>query len=120
MGVVYFKEVQDYLEVVYDYLYVVKKFVYVKLFLEFENVYDNKVIVVLIKYNDDWCKVGYIVVELIKYLYLVWFDGLDFEVIVKYIKFRIIYLKVGFYIIINLIRKGEWEFEVIRVVKKVQ
>lgn len=106
MGVVYFKEVQNYLEVVYDYLYIVKEIVYVKLFLEFEKIYGNKVIIVLIKYNDDWCKFGYIiVVELIKYLYVVWFDGLDFEVIVKYIKFRFCYLKVGFCIIINLIGK---------------
>ena len=49
-----------------------------------------------------------------------WTDGLDFEVTVKHIKFRTSYLKVGFYITINITRKGEWEPEVIRATKKVQ
>lgn len=79
-----------------------------------------KAIAVSIKYKDDWCKVGYIAAELTKYLHKVWSDGLDFEVTVKQIKFRTSYLKKGFYITINLTRKGEWEPEVVRAAKKVQ
>lgn len=89
---------------------------YTKLFPEHENAHDNKAIAVSIKYNDDWCKVGYIDAKLTKYLHAVWSDGLD----LKHIKFRTSYLKVGFYITINLTRKGEWELEVIRAAKKVQ
>lgn len=120
MGVAYSKEAQDHLEAAYDHLYVAKKIVYAKLLPEPENVHDNKAIAVSIKYNGDWCKVGYIAVELTKYLHSVWSDGLDFEVTVKHIKFRTTYLKVGFYITINLTRKGEWEPEVIRAAEKVQ
>ena len=46
--------------------------------------------------------------------------ALDFEVTVTQTIFRTTYLKVGVYITINLTRKGEWEPEVIRAVKKVQ
>jgi len=120
MGVAYSKEAQDHLEAAYDHLYIAKAIVYAKLFPEPENAHDNKAIAVSIKYEDDWCKVGYIAAELTKYLHKVWYDGLDFEVTVKYIKFRTSYLKVGFYITINITRKGEWEPEVIRAAKKVQ
>ena len=90
-------------------------------FPEPENAYDNKAIAVAIKFiNDDWCKVGYIAAERTKYLHAVWSDGLDFEVNVKHIKFRTSYMKVGFYMTINLAKKGEWEPEVIRAAKKVQ
>lgn len=120
MGVTYSKEAQDHLEAAYDHLYTAKEIVYAKLFPEPENAHDNKAIAVSIKYNDVWCKVGYIAAELTKYLHAVWSDGLDFEVTVQHIKFRTSYLKVGFYITINLTRKGEWEPEVIRAAKKVQ
>ena len=120
MGVAYSKEAQDYLEAAYDHLYVTKGLVHAKVFPEPENAHDNKAVAVSIKYKDDWCKVGYIAAELTKHLHAVWSDGLDFEVTVKHIKFRTSYLKVGFYITINLTRKGEWEPEVIRAAKKVQ
>lgn len=118
MGVAYSKEAQDHLEAAYDHLYIAKKIVYAKLFPEPENAHDNKAIAVSIKYNDDWCKVGHIAAELTKYLHAVWSDGLDFEVTVKHIKYRTSYLKVGFYITINLTKKGEGEPEVIRAAKK--
>lgn len=120
MGVAYSKEAQDHLEAAYDHLYVAKKIVHARVFPEPENAHDKNAIAVSIKYSDDWCKVGYIATELTKYLHAVWFDGLDFEVTVKHIKFRTSYLKVGFYITINLTRKGEWEPEVIKAPKKVQ
>lgn len=120
MGVTYSKEAQDHLEDAYNHLYSAKGIVNAKLFPEPENAHDNKAIAVSIKYKDDWCKVGYIAAELTKYLHKVWSDGLDFEVTVKQIKFRTDCLKVGFYITINLTRKGEWEPEVVRAARKVQ
>lgn len=120
MGVVYSKLAQDKLEDAYDHLYVAKGIVYAKVFPEPENAHDNKAIAVSIKYkNDDWCKVGYIAAELSKYLHAVWCEGLDFQVSVKHIKFRTSYMKVGFYITVNITRQGEWEPEVIRAAKKV-
>ena len=106
MGVAYSKDEQDHLEAVYDHLYIAKEIVSAKLFPEPENAHSNKAIAMSIKYNDDWCKVGYIAAELTKYLHAVWSDGLDFEVTVKQ--------RVGFYTTINLSKKEKWEPEVIR------
>lgn len=53
----------------------------------------------------DYEKVGYIVIELIWYLYLL-FNDLLFEVLVKNICFCIIFFMIGFYVIINIIKRG--------------
>ena len=72
MGVAYSKEVQNHLEAVYDHLYIAKEIVCAKLFLEPEKTHGNKAIAVLIKYNDDWRKFGYIIAaELTKSLHAV-------------------------------------------------
>lgn len=71
--------------------------------LELDNDYDSNVIVVLLNYGIGWYIVGYIVKELINDIYL-FFEIANIKVVISYIRFRVIYLFIGFYFILNIIR----------------
>lgn len=59
-------------------------------------------------------KVGYIARELTRYIHTLLANGNIVTVNVKHIKFYIVYMRVGYYITINIAKKGQWEEQVIR------
>lgn len=59
-------------------------------------------------------KVGYIARELTRYSHPLLANGNIVTVNVKHIKFYIVYMRVGYYITINIAKKGQWEEQVIR------
>lgn len=65
--------------------------------LELDNDYDSNVLV-------GWYIVGYIVKELVNEIYL-FLKVLNIKVEISYIRFWLIYLFIGYYFILNIIRK---------------
>ena len=62
----------------------------------------------------DTCDVGYIASELCKYLHPLIAAGDILEVYVQYIKYRVDFFKIGFYLKFFINRHGEWETQVVR------
>ena len=85
-----------------------------------ENEYDSNAIAVFINYGFDWVKIGYIAKELTRFIHPLMGNGKIVSVDVKHIKFSLVYLRVGYYITINITRKGQWEEQVARASQKVK
>lgn len=84
------------------------------------NKYDSNAIVISLKYEQNWEKIGYIASELTKYVHQAMQNGSLTAVKIKHIKFRTTYMKVGFYVTLELTKRGEWDCAVCKASKKVQ
>ena len=85
-----------------------------------ENEHDSNAIAVFIDYGSGWAKIGYIAKELTRFIHPLLKTHSVISIDVKHIKFCIVYSRVGYYITINVTRKGQWEEKVIRASKKVK
>lgn len=117
MGVTYNTMIQDHLQAAKA---VGSSVVSVKLEVEPNNQYDSNAIAVFINYGSDWVKIGYIARELTRYIHPLLANGNIVSVDVKHIKFCIVYMRVGYYITINITKKGQWEEQVVRASLKVK
>jgi hypothetical protein len=120
MGVTYSVEAQRHLEKVYTKWTEMKDKVQTKVEPEPSNNFDANAIVVLFKYEQNWVKLGYIAAELTKYVHLALQNGSLTAVAIKHIKFCTTYMKVGFYMTLELTKKGEWDSVVCKASKKVR
>ena len=117
MGVTYNTTIQDHLQAAKA---VDCSLVSAKLEAESNNQYDSNAIAVFIDYGSNWVKIGYIARELTRYIHPLLANGNIVTVNVKHIKFCIVYMRVGYYITINITKKGQWEEQVIRASLKVK
>ena len=83
-----------------------------------ENDYDQHAIAVLINCGGGWNKVGYIAKELTSDIHPI-IERNNINVTVARIRFRVNYLLVGFYITLNITKKGPWSSKVVKASRKV-
>ncbi|KAJ7324075.1 Rad2 nuclease [Desmophyllum pertusum] len=117
MGVAYNTAYQNHLEAAKE---AGPAFVSAKIESETENPYDCNAIAVFINYGSAWEKIGYIAKELTRYIHPLLDNGKIVSVRVQHVTFRMSYLKVGYYIAIEITRKGQWEQKVLRASQKVK
>ncbi len=119
MGTCYSTERQHVLEKAYERLYEYNRPVFVEVDADPENENDPEAIAVMLNYenDDNYHTVGYIAKELTKYLHPVLST---LKVDVNKIKFCTTFLRIGFYITIDITKNGAWEDEVVRASKYVK
>jgi hypothetical protein len=93
--------------------------VFVKLQHEPDNPYDDNAVAVLLQTDVEFELVGYIARELTKYVRPCLMDP-DFHAEVRCVRFRTTYMLVGFYITIDLTKKGFWHNDVVKASKAVR
>ena len=119
MGTCYSKARQDSLKEAFEYLNEHNRPVYAKLQAEPENTHDKSAIAVYLMSSSDYEKVGYIASELTRYLHPLLKDP-SLLVSVKKIRFCTTFLMIGFYLTIDITRRGQWEKQVIRASRTVK
>ena len=119
MGTCYSKARQDSLQEAFEYLYEHNRPVYARLQAEPENTHDKNAIAVYLMSSSDYEKVGYIAAELTRYLHPLLNDP-SLEVSVKNIRFCTTFLMIGFYVTINITKRGQWDKQVIRASRTVK
>ena len=119
MGTCFSEERQRVLEEAYELLYKHNRPVFVEIDADPDNENDPQAIAVTLNYGHDnnYHTVGYIVKELTKYLHPVL---TTLKVNVNKIKFCTTFLRIGFYITIDITKIGAWEDEVVRASKYVK
>ena len=85
---------------------------------ELENEYDKNAISVLLDYGCGWKVVGYIARELTSY-FTPLINSNSIKVTIARIRFRVNCFLIGYYLTINITRKGMWCPKVISASKKV-
>ena len=118
MGTCFSEERQRVLEEAYELLYKHNRPVFVEIDADPDNENDPQAIAVTLNYGHDnnYHTVGYIAKELTKYLHPVL---TTLKVNVNKIKFCTTFLRIGFYITIDITKIGAWEDEVVRASKYV-
>ena len=119
MGTCYTAERQKALEESYEYLYEHNRPLFVKLKAEPDNPYDRNAIAVYIMASSEYKRVGYLAHELTQFLHPLLNDP-SLEVSVNKIRFCTTFLMIGFYLTINITRKGLWEKAVVKASCKVK
>ena len=114
MGTCYSKERQYSLQEAFECLYEHNRPVYAKLQAEPENIHDKSAIAVYLMSLSDYEKVGYIASNLTRYLHPLLKDP-SLEVSVKNVRFCTTFLMIGFYVTINITKRGQWEKQVIKL-----
>lgn len=118
MGTCFNLERQNSLERSFEMLYEYNRYVFVKLLPEPDNEHDPNSIAVQIQYEDEpYCTVGYIARELTKYIHPI---INELEVTVNKIRFCTTYMRIGFYLTIDVTKNGRWDEEVIAASKNVK
>ena len=84
-----------------------------------ENDYDSNAIAVLLNYGSGWYTVGYIAKELANEIHPL-LKTSNIKVEISHIRFRLTYLLIGYYLTLNITRKGQWSPKVISASKTVQ
>jgi hypothetical protein len=107
LGSCYSKERQNTLETACEYMYEYNRPVLAKLVAEPDNIHDSNAIAVYIMYSDYYEKVGYIAREMTQYVHSCLNDP-SFRVSVKSIKYRTKFSLLGFYLTLDLTKKGLW------------
>lgn len=92
--------------------------VFAKLVAEPENIVDPNAIAVYVMSSGDYEKVGYIAKELTQYVHPVLNDP-AFDVEINKIRFCATYRMIGFYLTINITKKGSWDKTVMKASKNV-
>ena len=120
MGSAHNLKYQRHLERAYDVWNSGKGSLLVLLCAEKENQYDPNAIAVLLKYGETgFHRVGYIAKELTQYI-LPHINTSNIHLAVKKISFRVDFSIVGYYLTIDITKKGEWDSVVVRASKKVK
>ncbi len=119
MGTCYSSDRQNSLEEAYQYLEEYNRPVFVKLAPEPENAYDKHAIAVYIMSSSNYEKVGYIATELTRYIHPIIKDP-DFDVTINKIRFCTTFQKIGFYLTLDITKKGQWDKRVINSSKSVK
>ena len=114
IGAAHEKNYQHHLEKAYLALHEQDKPVTVRIRPEPFNPRDPSAIAIDVDYGTGWAHVGYIASELCKYLHPLIAAGDILDVYVQHIKYRVDFLKIGFYPKIVIKRRGEWENLVVR------
>ena len=114
IGAAHEKNYQQHLENAYLALHEQDKPVNVRIRPEPLNPRDPSAIAIDLDYGTGWTHVGYIASELCKYLHPLIAAGDILDVYVQHIKYRVDFLKIGFYPKIVIKRRGEWENLVVR------
>lgn len=91
---------------------------FTKIEAEPENVHDKRAIAVYIMSSSDYEKVGYIPSELTKYIHPILKDP-NLDVSVNRIRFCTTFQKIGFYLTIDITKKGLWDNAVVKASKNV-
>ena len=119
LGSPYSVEHPKYLEDAHKLLYERKADVNAKIVPESSNQHDKNAIAIMLGFDNEWKKVGYIARELTQFLHpLLKHDNIT-NVSLKHIKFRTTYQKVGFYATIEITKRGTWEPSVVKASKRV-
>ena len=84
-----------------------------------DNDHDKNAIAVLINYGSGWIIVGYIPSELTCYLHPL-IESNSIVVTISHILLRVIFMLTGYYLTINITRKGQWCPQVITASKRVK
>lgn len=84
-----------------------------------DNDHDINAIAVLLNCGTGWKTVGYIASELTKHLHpLIESDSIT--ITIAHIRFRVTYMLTGYYLTINITRKGQWCSQVITASKSLK
>lgn len=118
LGTCFCTERQNILEQAYEYFNEYNRPVSVRLKQEPDNPHDSNAIAVFIQTDAEFEKVGYIASELTKHVQPFLKDP-HFHTEVKRIRFRTTYMMIGFYITIELSKKGLWHNDIIKASKSV-
>jgi hypothetical protein len=118
LGSCYDMSRQRALEEAYEYLYDFNRPVFVKLEAQPENSHDKNAIGVYIMTNYEYILAGYIASELTKYLHPL-LGTSELDVSVKRIRFCTTYLRMGFYLTVEITKNGLWDEGVVNASKKV-
>jgi hypothetical protein len=110
---------QHALEEAFSYLEEYNRPVFTKIEAEPENVHDKHAIAVYIMSSSDYEKVGYIPSELTKYIHPILKDP-NLDVSVNRIRFCTTFQKIGFYLTIDITKKGLWDIAVVKASKNVR
>lgn len=84
-----------------------------------DNDHDSNAIAVLLNYGSGWHTVGYIAKELTNEIHPL-LKKSNIKVAISHIRFRLSYLLIGYYLTLNITRKGQWSPKVISASKTVQ
>ena len=84
------------------------------------NPLDKQAIAIDLDFGSGWAHVGYIASELCKYLHPLMASGDIIDVSIEHIKYRVEFLRMGFYPKIWIKRCGEWEPMVVRKSRSVR
>ena len=116
LGTCHSTERQTILEEADEHLHEYNRPVDVSLEKEPDNIYDENAIAVFIRNDVAWHKAGYIASQLTQHV-SPFMTGRD--LCVKHIKLCTTYSRIGFYITINLSKKGAWHPTVVKASKSV-
>ena len=118
LGSCYHVSRQETLGEAYEFLNDYNRPVFVKLEKVPDNKHDKNAIGVFLMTRDEYVLVGYIASELTKYLHPL-MDKKQLDIDVKHIRFCTTYLRMGFYLTIDITKHGMWPDEVVKASKKV-
>lgn len=93
--------------------------VYIDIRSEPHNAYDENAIGVYLQTDVDFELVGYIASELTKYVKPCLMDP-EFKANIKSIRFRTTYMLVGFYLTVELTKRGMWHKDVVKASKSIR
>lgn len=119
MGTCYSEQYQSALVEAYEYLYEHNRPVFAKLETEPENAYDRNAIAVFIMSSSEYEKVGYLARELTQFVHPLLNDP-SLGVSGEKIRFSATFLMIGYYLTIDITRRGLWEKPVIKASRKVK
>ena len=103
----------------FEHMYGQNRHILVKLEAEPSNTVDSHAIAVFIKSSVDFKKVGYIASELTQFVHPLLKEQ-SLEVSVRAIRFCTTFLMIGFYLTIDITKRGLWERPVIKASRKVK
>ena len=109
IGAAHEKPRQAFLKVAERKLHKDKCLVQVKLRPEPTNERDNNAIAIDMDFGTGWFHIGYIASELTKFLHPLLEKGKILDVSVEHIYFRVFFAKIGYYPLISITRRGQWE-----------
>lgn len=115
LGTCYSKERQLSLEKAFDYMEANRP-VFADLVHEPDNTHDPNAIAVYISFEGDYEKVGYLPRELTCFVHPL-LQKPELDVQVKKIRFRTSYLRVGFYLTLDITKNGAWDDVVVAASK---
>ena len=119
LGTCYSAERQKVLQEAYEYLYEHNRPLFVKLKAEPDNVYDRHAIAVFIMTSSEYKKVGYLARELTQFLHPL-LNHPSLVVSVNKIRFCTTFLMIGFYLTIDITKRGLLEKAVVKASYKVK